>query len=487
MENNFNESMNLGNMATSGFAQANLNQQQPVAPVFGPTTTTGTNETITINTPAQEIPAQQVGQVQNMHSQVVSGLDTSGITIDTSNAQNVTVASAPVPPTPPTENTQEAPVGNIIRDEALVPVVILKNLVAQARKVGTYLPYQPVSQVTEISLGDFGIKVKASNGNIDYENIDDSIKYSISLTACVDIQKFGELLNNLDCPEIKLEYANSILKVVMPETGSEFNFAERVDLATQQVIKLDLSYAIPYDELTPIDLDKLVDAINEAKPVRNLPQVSEDFAGVYFGNLILASDRSVIYIQDNQPVIKTQQFFLGKTMCELITTMGFNANKFRIGFTPDSENNVRAITLSDGKLTICGNTSAISKDLNVEACERFWNMSLANSIVVNTKKFINGLKRTALFMTNRAQSDFNNFNIKGNTMDIEPDGAEAHDTIMVTNNTNFEGTIRLPMTKMEIILNTIKTDTFEILTEQDNKDFICIVVGGYKWVVSMAD
>ena len=114
-------------------------------------------------------------------------------------------------------------------------------------------------------------------------------------------------------------------------------------------------------------------------------------------------------------------------------------------------------------------------------------MSLSKSIIVNTKKFINALKRTALFMTNRAQSDFNNFTIKGNMMDIEPDGAEAHDTIMVTNNTGFAGTIRFPMTKLEIILNTIKPETFEILVEPGNNDFICIVVGNYKWVVSLAD
>ena len=38
-------------------------------------------------------------------------------------------------------------------------------------------------------------------------------------------------------------------------------------------------------------------------------------------------------MQDNQQILKTQKFFINKEFCDLITSIDFNANSFRIGFT----------------------------------------------------------------------------------------------------------------------------------------------------------
>lgn len=486
MENN--ESMNLGGMATSGFAQ-NLNQTQPVAPVFGQTSTTGTNETITINTPAQEIPAQTIGQTQNMHSQVVSGIDTSGIIVDTTRAENVTVSSAPEPPVQAEAQPEQVKPHTIMRDEFLVPVAILQKLVSKARKVGTYDQVRTVSQVIEIELGDFGIRVKASNGNLDYQNIDDNIKYTGSLKACVDIAQFGNLVNELDCEEVLLQYENSVLTVINPNTepASRWPFPARIDLATQQVIELGLTFDMAYEDMTPVDFKAMVDVINEARPVRNLPQIDKDFAGVYFGNLVLSSDRNIVYMQDNQRILKTQKFFINKEFCDLITSIDFNSNNFRIGFTTNSVGEISALTLSDGKMVVCGNTDPIPENLNVSACESFWDMKFASSITINTKKFVNALKRVRPFMRNTNDNEFNSFEVSANSIRIIPDEASVVDTVMVTNPTGFKGTFRLHMTKMEMILNTIKPETFSMLVDPENDAMICLVIGDYKWIVAVGD
>ena len=127
MENNFNENMNLGGNVVSG-VDTNLSQQ-PVAPVFGQSVTTaGPSENYTIN-----IPAQQVGEVHNMHSQIVGNLD-SNLTVDTSGATDVSItAEAPVQ----AEVNNES-VNVEVRDKFIVPTFILKNLLSSARKVGTY-------------------------------------------------------------------------------------------------------------------------------------------------------------------------------------------------------------------------------------------------------------------------------------------------------------------------------------------------------------
>ena len=58
---------------------------------------------------------------------------------------------------------------------------------------------------------------------------------------------------------------------------------------------------------------------------------------------------------------------------------------------------------------------------------------------------------------------------------------------MVTNPTGFKGTFRLHMTKMEMILNTIKPETFSMLVDPENDAMICLVIGDYKWIVAVGD
>lgn len=454
MENNFNENMNLGNMV----ANENVNSEQVVAPVFQ-TSTIGTNENITIN-----MENQPISITNNMHTQVVGNVENTEIN------QPVTVA---------TTEKQNNPV---VYDDTIVPVAILKNLVSNARKVGTYNPIRTISQVVGLELGDFGIKVNASNNNIDYECIDSNVRYNKSFKVTVDIAKLGDLLNNLDCETVKLNEANGDLVVVMPE-GSEFILPEKVDLQTQKPIELSLTFDMNYEDMTELDLEKLVENINQSKPVRDIPKLDENFAGTYFSNLVLSSDRSIIYIQDNQPILKTQKFFIGDELCTLITSLNFNKSKFRIGFTTDSNNDIRAITLSDGKLTICGNVEPTSP-IDENVCNNFWNAKFRHNITMPTKKLTYAIKRLRLFNEN-AKQDFANFEITNNSLKITLEKPDAKENLLVeSNDTSYSGTIQLPLTRLETILNSIKSDKIILSTDEQYEGVVGIVADEYKWVMA---
>lgn len=468
MENNFNGSMNLGSAINSG--NANVNAEPVVAPVFQ-TSTTGTSESVTITKESQPL-----GTVNNMHSQVIESTNT--MYVNNTNVDNTgATTSAPVK----TENNVNVE-QSVVYDDTIVPVAILKNLVSYARKVGTYNPIRTISQVVGVELGAFGIKVNASNNNIDYECIDDTIKYNKTLKVTVDIQKLGDLLNNLDCETVKLNEVNGDLVIVMPE-GSEYILPEKVDLQTQKPIELDLTFAMNYDDMIDLNLEKLIENINQSKPVRDLPKIDENFAGTYFSNLVLSSDRSIIYIQDNQPILKTQKFFIGDELCGLITSLNFNKAKFRIGFTTDSNNDIRAITLSDGKLTICGNVEPNSP-IDEDVCNTFWNAKFRHNIIMSTKKLTYAIKRLKLFNEN-AKQDFANFEIANNTLKITLEKPDAKENLIVENNdTSYVGTIQLPLTRLETILNSIKSDKIILSTDEQYDGVIGIVADEFKWIMA---
>ena len=180
MENNFNTNMNLGNVI-------NNNTNDAVAPVFT-TATTGNPNGLAVdmsNTP--------LTNVQNMHMQVDA-------------VAPVAEESEPVAQAQTAEQEPPKGISPVTVDNFVIPTVILKNLVSRARKVGTDNPIQIQSQVVSIELGSFGIKVNTSNGKVDYENIDDSYRFTKSLKTCISIKTLGELLNNIDDAMIELVF-----------------------------------------------------------------------------------------------------------------------------------------------------------------------------------------------------------------------------------------------------------------------------------------
>ena len=475
MENNFNENINLGGNVTSGTA-SNLSQQ-PFAPVFGQTVTTaGPSENYTIN-----VPAEQLGEQQNMHSQVIGNIDNSNLTVDLSGASNVTItAEAPVEPAVATED-----VNNEIRDTFIVPTYILKNLLSSARKVGTYNPIQVQSQVIDLELNENGVKVIASNGKIDYECLNTDVRFRNSFRTCIDIKAFGEFVNTLDFAEVELQYdkESGILTVLTPTDGN-FYFPQKVDLSTQQPIELGLTFEIPYDDMTEINYEIFANAINQSKPVRDFPKVTDDYKGTYFTNLVLASDITTIFMQNNQDILKTQKFFIGGELCDLLASLDFNSTAFRIGFTTDGSNDIRAITVSDGKITLCGTVEPDS-EINEEVCNKFWSTEFAIKMKVDTRKFVNSLKRVSLFL-DLDKDDCPKFEIDGNTLRIIPTNEKAKDVLNIDNPMNYKGEMCLPIVKLMKIFGAVKTETFDFCVDKGVNNCICLDFVDYKWLIALA-
>ena len=458
MENVSNESVNLsGNVVNN--SNYIINGDQPFQPVT--VSTTGEYQTITINKEAET-----VGDRQIMTSQVIAP--------EVMKAEEVKTETTP--------NVSES----IVRDEFKVPTVILKDLVAGARKVGTYNPINVQSQVIDLELSEKGIKVNTSNGKVDYECINSEVRFTKRFKTCVDIKLLGDLLANLDFSEVELLYneENGVM-TIQTSAGGQFHLAPRVDASTNQVISLDLTFPIDYNNMIDVDYNKLVDAISQSKPVRDFPKVKEELKGTYFTNLILASDETTIFMQENQDILKTQQFFISGELSDLITTLGFNSNKFKMGFTTDGNNGIRALTMSDGSLTICGAVEP-SSDIPADVCDNFWNTDFASKIKINTKKFTNALKRITLFM-DFTHNDCPTFRVEDTLIRIIPDNEEGKDGAVIENPSKFNGTMSLPLIKLQKILASVKSEYFYMSFDSSAEGCICLEFDNHKWIVSKAD
>lgn len=460
MENNFNTNMNLGNVI-------NNNTNDAVAPVFT-TVTTGNPNGLAIdmsNTPLTD--------VQNMHMQVDA------------------VASEPVTaePVAQTQTAEQEPpkgISPVTVDNFVIPTVILKNLVSRARKVGTDNPIQIQSQVVSIELGSFGIKVNTSNGKVDYENIDDSYRFTKSLKTCISIKTLGELLNNIDDAMIELEYdENTKILSIKRANGSEYKYAQRIDNSTQQPIDLSLTFPISYEDMVEVDFASIVTAINISKPIRSLPKVNEAFDGLFFGERITTSEGTIILLQDNQPILKTQRLFIESDFAELLATLPFNVGKTKIGFTTDGSNDIRAITVSDGNLTLCGGVQT-EYPIDANVLENYWKANYTAKVAIDTRKFSNALKRISIF-ANQNENDFAEFQVTGNIMRIVPNTAGAVDFVDIVNESGYTGKFEVSLTKMVSLFNSIKSPNFVLSVDTENEVCICLELDGVKWIVARVE
>lgn len=457
MENNFNTNMNLGNVI-------NNNTNDAVAPVFT-TATMGNSSGLGIsmdNTP--------LTNVQNMHVQVD--------------------AVAPVVETEPVaQTTEQEPlkgINQVVVDNFVIPTAILKNLVSRARKVGNDNPIQIQSQVISLELGSFGIKVNTSNGKVDFECVDASYGFTKTLKACISIKPLGELLNNIDDSVVELAYddASNILTLKTAD-GSEYKYAQRIDNSTQQPIDLSLTFPISFNDMTEIDFASIVTAINISKPIRSMPKVNEAFDGLYFGERITSSEGTVILLQDNQPILKTQRMFIDSDFAELLATLPFNVGKTKIGFTTDGSNDIRAITVSDGNLTLCGGVQT-EYPIDANVLESYWRANYTAKVAIDTKKFSNALKRISIF-ANQNENDFAEFQVTGNIMRIVPNTAGAIDFVDIVNESGYTGKFEVSLTKMVSLFNSIKSQNFVLSVDTENEVCICLELDGVKWIVARVE
>lgn len=511
MENNFNESMNL-----SGIVNNNV-----IPPVFDEVTMGGnTNYTISMNND------NSLGVSQNMHyevmpnisvsnqfnsvssentnSVVIGSSNTSGLAISQNmnyetnslsnevsainnnanvNTNNVVANNDTINNTDASANANAQTIKEIpIFDKFIVGTEQLRQLINNAKKVAVNNPSIPQSQVLGIRLDENGIKISASNSDINYEYTDRSVKYTKTLDIHIDVEKFSKFVANVefDTIELQLDTEYNILNALLPQ-GAKYVFPQRIDPSTSQPIDLNFTFPINYDDMTAIDYNAMVEVINASKAIRTAQNLEIACKGLYFSNLVQASDRTTIYMQENQSILKTQNFFIDNNFCDLIANVKFDPNKFRIGFTTDANNDIRAITLSDTSLNICGHVQP-NFVMPAEVVSRYWNANPAIKVAINTKKLLNVLNRISSAQ-DETRDDVIHIAIEGNTLTLRSNGGASSDLISIVNTGNIKSEFLLPFSKITRLIGGIKSENLYLVEDKDTPECICIEADNYKLIV----
>lgn len=476
-----NEQINLGanlGQNVGGIPPVNnMNGSTYIPPVTQPVVPPVNSDMVNIP-PITSGYAMVVPQIDTTVNSAVSEVVNEVTTIEANTVQATTVT---------TENVLEP----IIKDDFRITTAVLRDIVNKARKVGKWEPMVVRTQVINLTLDKNGITVCTTSGKVDYEHTDRNYSFNKSINVCVDNKILGDVLNNITIGEIELVFdeVTKVLTIKSPENVDEqfsFPLPQRIDISTQQPIDLSLSLPLSYDTMIPFDYNKICNIINQSKPVRAFVSGRADFDGVYFSNLIISSDASIMLMQENDINIKDKNFFVSTEFCEYIATMPFNSNKTRIGFATDNSGNVYAINISDGDTTLCG-TVTVTSGIPTEICQQFWNTPFNTKVSIDTKRMCNSLKRIIPFIDKISDDDGATFQIENNMLKVTPYSKIAHDTMMIENPSQLKIDINLSIVRMAKLLQAVKSNKFNITFNPENANCVCLEYDNYKCIVALAN
>lgn len=385
------------------------------------------------------------------------------------------------------ETPVENPTVPTLRDTFEVPTLLLKSLMDVATKVGNYSPHHPQSQVICLSLNSNGITVRASNGQEYLELYEKNYKYVDSLMVTVDIRLFSGVIKALDCANVVLSLDDNGVLIVKSETG-QYKFAQKIDASTQQPVYIDLSFMPRYDEMSPVNYDSLHNVLEQTKPVRDLVKLDGTMKGVYFSNITVSTDSTIMLIQNNDTGVQKGGFFMGSSYCDLLNNLSFNAGTTKVGYTTDGEGVVRLVTISDGHTTLCGPVET-ETEIPLETCIGFWNESFDKKITVDTRRFSGLLARMLPFINQDNNEGTIFLNINTEYIEAITVNGAARETLMAGNQSMYTvQQLSLPVKKISSLISKIKSSTFDITINPDMvQDCICLSYDNNKCIVALVE
>ena len=501
MEENNNQTINLGENAGGQIFPPNYNGQRVAPPVFGGQQTTtsgyaqvvqslviptpnvvtavsGVSENVTIAASEEPIEMTVENQdglsvTQNMHSQVVA-------------TEEIPVMNAKV------EESVESNEPQVLDGEIKLPTVYLRELVNIARKVGIASNMVPLSEVLNILFTERGVILRATSGKEDIEIIDSRYIFKKPLEMSLDIKLLGDFVNAVSCSSLILSYDNNtnILTITPDNNSGVYKFTQKIDLSTQKPVVNELTFNMSYADMKPVTYDEFVRTLNTSKNVRTyatkLGQVFLE--GTYYNDIIASSDGNLMLLQENKLEINDKEFFLKAHICDLIATLPFDVTKFRVGFVVNPNTSVLSgIVISDEKITLCSDVT-IPDGFPIEVCMSYWNSDdFVSKITIGTKAMIDVLKPVIPFINPERDKDRVSVTINGNNMKIVSMNGGAESNILINNVNGFATTmpLYLPATKLYNTLQVISDETFDMLIDTaKDSPCMCLTFEDYKCLVA---
>lgn len=423
-----------------------------------------------------------VDTVQNMHSQVVDNVVTS-TSVEYTEATSVAQADTVVKEQSPVETESK-----LVEGDIEVPTGIIKSMLSMARKVGVANSLQPKSFILNLTFNSDGVTMRATNGKEDFEYVNTSYIFNKTIEAVLDIKTFGEFINSVSCTYLGFDYDDNQKILTVRTDNGTYKFPQRVDQTTNMPFRIELNYNDAYENMRPIDYNAFLDILNLNKSVRTMASKlnMSSIQGTYFGNIVASSDGTIMLLHDNNIGFSDKEFLMTTDFCNLLNSVRFNPTKCRVGFI-EQEGVLRGIVISDGNVKLCGPIFT-PQDFPVQVCKDFWNSNeFSKSVIIKTQAISNLIKSAIPFIGLDEANDKVSLSISGEMLNITTlNGAvNVHIAVTNTSNLNTPEPLILPASRLNVILDNIQSDAFNLTVNPDNNICVCLTYDDYKCIVSL--
>ena len=409
-----------------------------------------------------EMPQYDVSVTQNMHSQVVTAEPNIQEKVE-----EVAPADEGIPQTP-------IKIDNNVMD-IKIPLALLRNLVGVAGKVGVANEVVPRSKILLMNFNEAGITLKATDGTICTSIVDNTYVFTKPISTSVDITLFADVLKVLDSVMITIKF-DDVHRVIMLETdnGGVYKFPQRMDDSGNVPNIDDLMLDIPYDSMKVVDYNKFLSYINTSKLTMNSAKIIDDdsYQGMYFGNLVIASDTVVLLAIVNELDLNVPPFYLGAKYISILKAFPFNIEKFRVGFIINPDTNVvEDVAFSDDKYTVFSPVR-IPSDYPSSTVESYWSANdYEYEIEVKSADLIKLIKPILPFISSENNKNRLRITISGNDMTITDVDGYTNCHIAVQNNSGLNVTqpFELPAKHLYNLLQSINEPVIKMCTNAPDK------------------
>ena len=398
---------------------------------------------------------EQLDVVQNMHSEVTTVQTTEG-NEETKDAVKSDIQSPIV-------------VDNNISD-IKIPLSLLKSLVGIASKVGVANEIVPRSKILLINFNEAGITLKATDGTICTSIVDNTYVFTKPIATSVDIHLFTDVLKVLDSVMVTIQF-DDVHRVMSLKTdnGGIYNFPQRMDDSGNVPNIDDLMLDIPYDSMKVVNYNKFMSYIDTSKLTVNSAKVIDDssYQGMYFGDLVMASDTVVLLAIVNELDLNVPPFYLNAKFISTIKAIPFNVDKFRIGFVINPQTNVvEDVAFSDDKYTLFSPVR-IPKTYPSSTVTSYWSSNdYEYEIEVKSADLIKVIKPILPFISAENNKNRLRITINGNVMTVTDVDGYTSCQIDIQNHKNLQmdKSFELPAKHLYNLIQSINEPVLKMCT-----------------------
>lgn len=514
-ENNQNSTINLNNMV-GNTNLGNVVGVEPNIPNYGNVY----NQTFNNNVPptymAQPVQSPVESAIVQVNEPSIVNVQPQGVTTAVDNSQGITinqqptqtvvtepvqpaieqpvqqvnaVYEQPVAPQNSVPNTPEQqPVENVVPEQPIVTdkfkvrTVVLKQLIANAKKAAICEKLLPTTTVIQLEFNEEGFTTTATDSANIIRQVDKNVKYTNSLKLCVSAELISKLVTKLDDDPtqfVEFIYDNNSRVVDLVAGTSNFKIKEIYDQSTFEPIVIPTE-GLEYnnsDEVYKFNIDSWREEVIKAKSFMANPAVTDVLAGVYCADKIYSTNQTVVFGSgivntpiSNTPILLSDRFVNLFTSCNITGDVDFVIRRNADTKEP------QAIIINSNLATIGGPVHFRQGEYPTEIVNKFLATSYPNTVKFTKAPVVNALDIALLFVDPTTDKGNCSLELMGDKVVVTSLDGTATQSLPIETETPINNyKVQLDVKSFSAMLNNIKESSVTIKVDPNNTGSISVL------------